>query len=141
MATAIEQSSHAPEVRPGSSRSFGIVFAAVFAIIALWPLIGLRQPRWWALAIAAAFAAIAAVKPDLLAPLNRLWFRFGMLLGRVVSPLVMGAVFFLCVTPTALILRLIGKDVLALRRDREARSYWIMRETPGPAPETMKNQF
>ena len=128
-------------VKTSSDRSFGIVFAIVFAIIGLWPLLADGGVRWWSLAIALGFAAVAIARPGLLAPLNRLWFRFGLLLNSIVSPLVMGLLFYLIITPFALFMRLTGKDLLHLRRDPEAASYWIQREPPGPAPETIKNQF
>jgi hypothetical protein len=141
MATAIERSAVEQDIRPGSDRSFGFVFAIVFAIVGLWPLMGGHGVRWWALGIAAAFAIVAVVKADLLRPLNWLWFRFGMLLARIVNPLVMGAVFFLCVTPIGLIMRARRKDLLSLRWRREDKSYWIMREAGRPANESMKKQF
>ena len=128
-------------VKGSSDRSFGIVFAAVFAIIALWPLVGDSGVRWWALAIALGFAAVATVRPGLLAPLNQLWLKFGLLLNRIVSPLVMGLLFYLIITPFGLFMRLRGKDLLHLKHDPEARSYWILREPPGPSPETIKNQY
>jgi predicted membrane metal-binding protein len=127
--------------RPGSERSFGLVFAAVFTIVGLWPLLGSDAPRWWSCGVAIAFAAIALAYPRVLAPLNLIWFRFGMLLHRIVSPIVLGVLFFAAVMPTGLIMRLLGKDVLHLRRDPDAASYWIERDPHGPAPETMKNQF
>ncbi|MDP6390627.1 MAG: SxtJ family membrane protein [Alphaproteobacteria bacterium] len=128
-------------VETSSDRSFGLVFAAVFAVIGLWPLVDGGAPRWWAIGVAAAVAAAAALRPAVLAPLNRLWTRFGLLLHRIVNPLVMGLLFFLVVTPTGLLMRLFGKDLLRLRRDAAAASYWIERDPPGPAPDTMKNQF
>jgi hypothetical protein len=127
--------------RPGSDRSFGFVFAAVFTLVALWPLIGGHAPRWIALSIAAAFGLIAITAPWLLRPLNYIWFRFGLLLHSVVSPLVMGGVFFLCVVPMGVIMRLLGKNLLSLERQPDLASYWIVRTTPGPKPETMKRQF
>ena len=130
------------EVIQGSSeRSFGLVFAVVFAIIGLWPLTGDGPVRWWSLAIGLGFAGVAVVRPALLAPLNRLWFKFGLLLNRIVSPLVMGLLFYLVITPFALVMRALGKDLLRLKRDPVAESYWIAREPPGPAPETIKNQY
>lgn len=129
------------EVRRSSDRSFGVVFAAAFLVIALFPLVRGGEPRLWALAVAAAFLGAALIRPALLAPLNRLWFRFGLLLGRVTNPLIMGLVFFLVITPMAVIMRLRGKDPLRLRPDREAKSYWIERVPPGPAPASMTNQF
>ena len=129
------------EVKTGSERAFGIVFSSVFSIIGLWPLIDGSAPRFWALALGALFLAAALVAPGVLAPLNRLWFRFGMLLHRIASPLAMALLFYLTVTPTALILRLAGKDPLRLKFDRAAKSYWIARTPPGPAPESLRNQF
>ena len=98
------------EVKSSSNRSFGFVFAVVFALIGMWPLIGGHAARLWALAIAAAFLLIALVRPKLLAPGNRLWTRFGLVLHRVVNPLIMGLIFFLAVTPTALVMRALGKE-------------------------------
>lgn len=126
---------------PGSERGFGLVFATVFAIIAAWPLMSGGGVRWWAAAVAGAFLVLALVVPQLLAPLNRLWFRFGLVLHRVVTPVIMGILFFLTVLPTGLMLRLFRKDPLSLRFDPAAKSYWIAREPPGPSPETMRNQF
>ena len=129
------------KVEGSSDRSFGFVFAAVFTLIGLWPLMGGGQVRIWALGIAAAFAVVVLARPGLLAPLNRLWTRFGLLLHKVVSPLIMGMLFYLTVTPIGLLMRAFGKDPLRLRPDPDAASYWIERDPPGPAPETMKNQF
>ena len=129
------------DVKSGSERSFGIVFCVVFAIIALWPLLDGGDIRIWASLTAAGFLAVALVRPSLLRPLNRLWFKFGMLLSKVVSPLVMGLVFYTTVTPIGLILRVSGKDLLGLRFAKESESYWVRRDPPGPAPETMRQQF
>ncbi|HSM42671.1 MAG TPA: SxtJ family membrane protein [Afifellaceae bacterium] len=123
----------------GSERNFGLVFATVFGVIGLWPLIGGNPVRIWSLAIAAVFLVLAFALPAVLRPLNLLWFRFGLLLGRIVAPIVMALIFYVAVTPTALIMRLLGKDLLRLRFDRDAATCWIAREK---APETsMKNQF
>jgi predicted membrane metal-binding protein len=124
-----------------SERSFGIVFAAVFLIIALWPLIHWQPPRPWALAIAALFGLAALFAPRVLAPLNRLWFRFGLVMHRVMSAVVLTALFFLTVVPIGLIYRALGKDPLRLKIDRRQASYWINREPPGPPPASMANQF
>jgi hypothetical protein len=129
------------ETGPGSNRSFGLVMAAAAAIFGCLPLLRLAPPHWWLIGIAVAFAAFALVVPRALYPLNYLWFRLGLLLHRVMSPLIIGAVFFLCVTPIGLILRLVGKDVLSLRRRADLASYWIARDPPGPEPGTMTNQF
>jgi predicted membrane metal-binding protein len=127
--------------KTSSDRSFGLVFAAVFAIVTIWPLIHGEDIRWWSLAIAAAFLVIALAIPRILHPLNRAWTAFGLLLHRIVSPVIMGAIFFVAVTPIALLMRLFGKIPLQLRFDPKAASYWIVRTPPGPAGDTMKNQF
>lgn len=129
------------EVEGSSDRSFGFVFAVVFAIIGAWPLLASGGPRWWAFGIAAAFAAVAVVMPSLLAGLNRLWMKFGLLLAKVVSPIALGILFYLVFTPIGLVMRLAGKDPLRLKAEPEAKSYWIDREPPGPAPQSMTNQF
>jgi hypothetical protein len=141
MATVLEPSvARGPEPE-SSDRSFGFVFAGVFAIIGCLPLLHLAAPRWWALGIALAFGLAAVVWPQILHPLNRLWLALGRLLHRVVSPLLMGAIFFIVVTPIAWIMRLRGKDVLSLGRRSDLSSYWIARETQPPASEAMKRQF
>lgn len=124
-----------------SDRSFGIVFAVVFAVIGLLPLVTLRMPRWWAVGIGAGFLVLAMLAPRVLAPLNQVWLRFGLLLHRVVSPIALGIVFFGVVTPMGVIMRLAGKDLLRLRSDASAPSYWIDRQPPGPAPESLRDQF
>ena len=129
------------ELRPGSDRNFGLVMAAAAAIFGCLPLLRLAAPHWWLIGVAVAFAALALVIPRALYPLNYVWFRLGLLLHRVMSPLIMGVVFFLCVTPIAWIMRLRGKDVLSLSRRPDLSSYWIPRRPPPPAAETMKLQF
>jgi hypothetical protein len=128
-------------VHIGKDRSFGIVFAVVFTVVGLWPLIDGDPVRLWSLGIAAAFLAIAIVRPALLHPLNRAWMAFGRMLHAIVSPVALGVVFYLAVWPTALFARLTGKDPLRRRFDPTADSYWIDREPPGPDPESMRNQF
>ena len=115
--------------------------AVVFVIIGLLPLLSEEPVRWWAWIAAALFCGLAFARPTLLAPLNRLWFRFGLLLNRITSPLLMGLFFFGMITPYGCVLRWLGKDLLRLRFDPSAKSYWIERKPPGPAPETIKRQF
>lgn len=129
------------DVKSGSDRSFGIVFCIVFAVIGLWPVLDGGFPRVWALAIGIAFFVVALAWPRWLAPLNRLWTRFGLLISRFTAPIVMAFVFFTTVTPIALIMRLVGKDPLHLRRNSGSESYWIARSPPGPLKGTMKKQF
>jgi ABC-type uncharacterized transport system permease subunit len=129
-------------VETSSPRSFGIVFAVVFAVIAVWPLVfGRGDPRWWAAIIALLFALLAAVRPSLLSTPNRWWAAFGLLLGRIVSPIVLGLLFYLVFTPMGWALRAMGKDPMRLKRDAGASTYWIERQPPGPPPESLNNQF
>ena len=125
----------------GSDRSFGIVMAAVLAAVTLlnawhsgrlWP---------WTGGIAAVFLATGLLRPSLLNPLNRAWLKFGLLLHAVVNPVVMALLYFGTVLPTGLVMRILGKDLLRLKQQPDADSYWIAREPPGPLPETMKDQF
>ena len=121
-----EDLTHGDEVKAGSERSFGIVFAVVFTIIGLFPLLDGGAPHIWAISVAGVFLALAFVAPRLLAPLNRGWFLFGMVLHKVV-------------TPIGLLMRAFGKKPLDLDFDRNADSYWVHRSTP--KPESMKRQF
>jgi nitrate reductase NapE component len=125
------------KVKPGSNRSFGITFACVLLIVAIWPLWSGGHVRIWALIAALAFAVVAFVAPDLFAPLNRAWFWVGQALHRVVNPVLMALIYFGSVVPTGLVLKLLGKDPLRLQRDRAAASYWVPRDPPGP----MTKQF
>ncbi len=136
-----ERLSAAQDIRGSSDRSFGIVMAVVFGIIGVWPLLSVEPPRWWAVIAAALFCSLAFLRPAWLAPLNRLWFKFGLLLNKITSPLVMGLLFYGLITPYAYILRWSGKDLLRLRLDPSADNYWIERKPPGPAPETIKRRF
>jgi predicted membrane metal-binding protein len=132
-----------PDAVPmGSDRNFGLVFAGVFLVVAL-----LRSrhgfDQWTMVWIAASVAmlAIALLAPRLLHPLNKLWFRLGLVLHKIVSPLVMGMIFFAVVTPIGLIMRLLGKRPLNLAFEPEAETYWIARTPPGPKPATFQNQY
>ena len=124
-----------------SDRAFGLTLAAVFAVIGMVRLVlGHSYWEWW-FGAAVVMLAFALAWPAVLAPLNRLWLRLGLVLYRVVNPVVMGLVFFSTVLPIGLVMRALGKDPLRLRREPAAESYWIVREPPGPEPDTMKNQF
>ena len=125
------------EIKIGSNKSFGIVFFIVFLLIAIYPLINNGELRIWSLIIAIIFLILGLINSKVLTPLNKLWIKFGLLLGKVISPLIMGIIFFLVVTPTALIMRIIGKDLLNLKFNKD-KSYWI--EKTGPKSK-MKNQF
>jgi hypothetical protein len=139
MATVLDPNVDRDPAPESSDRSFGFVFAVVFALIAGSPLWSGGPLRWWALGLAAAFALVAVAQPRILHPLNRAWLALGHLLHLVVSPIVMGAVFFLCVTPIGWIMRLRGKDVLSLSRRSALSSYWITRDQA--QAQSMKNQF
>ena len=128
-------------VKQGSDRSFGIVFSIVFVIVALWPLWDGGAPHIWAFIVAAVFLGAALAWPRLLGPLNRLWLAFGALLHRIVSPIFMAVLFYVTITPMGLIMRMLGKRPIPMDFDKTKDSYWIEREPPGPAPDTMKNQF
>jgi len=125
------------DVKVGSNRSFGIVFFVVFLLISLYPLINSENVRLWSLAVSCIFLILGILNSNLLSPLNKIWFKFGILLGRIISPIVMGIIFFLVVTPIAFIMRLLGKDLLNLKYN-DNQSYWI--EKSGPKSK-MKNQF
>lgn len=125
----------------GSDRGFGLVFAALCAGIGTFPLLGGGPPRVWALTVAGGFLLLAFLRAGWLAPLRRAWFRFGMLMQRLLSPVVLALIYFGVVTPVGLLRRAFGTDPLARRFDPEARSYWIRREPPGPAPESLSRQF
>ena len=125
------------EIKIGSNKSFGIVFFIVFLLVAIYPLINNSEIRIWSLITAVIFLILGLTNSKVLTPLNKLWFKFGLLLGRVISPLIMGIIFFLVVTPTALIMRIIGKDLLSLKFNNK-KSYWI--EKTGPKSK-MKDQF
>src|SRR5580704_4564003 len=122
----------------GSDRSFGIVMAAAFAVVTalngwhagrLWP---------WTAGLSALLLVAALARAQVLNPLNRLWLRFGLLLHRVVNPVVMALVFYGAVWPTGLVMRWMGRDLLRLKLEPDAASYWIVRQPPGPSPETMR---
>ena len=138
---AHESFNRGQKITIGSNRTFGFVFFCVFIVIALLPLQAGVSPRWWALVIAGVLAALAALCPSVLYPLNVGWSRVGFFIGRFVSPVVFGLLFFLVVTPTALFMRLAKKDSLRRRHDFEAPSYWLHRRPPGPDPSSRRKQF
>ena len=125
------------EIKIGSNRSFGIVFFFVFLLIGLYPLINNQDIRLWSLAISIVFLILGIFDSKILNPFNKLWFKFGIFLGKIISPLIMGIIFFLVVTPIGLLMRILGKDLLNLKYNNN-KSYWI--EKDGPKSK-MKNQF
>ena len=125
------------DVKIGSNRSFGIVFFVVFLIIAIYPLINGGELRLWSLIISIIFLILGLLNSKILNQLNKLWFKFGILLGKIISPLVMGTIFFLVVTPIGLLMRLLNKDLLNLKFNKSS-SYWIEKTE---SKSKMKNQF
>ena len=126
------------KVKIGSNRSFGLIFFVVFLTISLWPLASEGSIRIWSNIISIIFLILGLINSKFLTPLNILWFKFGMILGAIISPIVMGIVFFLVVTPIGLILRIMGKDLLNKKYDKEKETYWIKRNA---SIGTMKRQF
>ena len=129
------------DVVMGSERSFGLVFAALFAAIAFLPLLKAGGTRWWSLAVAVALLALALLSPAVLKPLNLIWFKFGLLLGRVTTPIMMGLLYALTVVPIGIFLRATGHDLLRLKRRADLKSYWIERDPSPNANGSMRRQF
>ena len=125
------------DLKIGSNKSFGIVFFIVFLLIAIYPLINNGELRIWSLVVAITFFILGLVNSKVLTPLNKLWFKFGLLLGKIVSPLIMGIIFFFVVTPIGLIMKLFGKDLINLKYHSKD-TYWIDKNGP---KSKMKNQF
>src|SRR5262245_49401713 len=136
-----ERMTREDQIEGTSNRRFGLTFAGIFLLFALWPLVRNRPVRSWALVVAILFFAAALLAPRSLDLLNRVWFAIGMMLHRVAHPAVMALLFFATITPLGLLMRTLGKDPLRLRCDPSASTYWIDRRPPGPAPNTMIRQF
>ena len=129
------------KVNIGTERNFGIVFAVIFTIVGVAPLYHGGIVRYWALALSVAFLICAFAAPRLLRPLNRLWFKFGILLHHVVNPIIMGGLYFGAVVPMGLLIRALKKDLLNLKIEKAVASYWIRRDPPAPPPGGMTKQF
>ena len=119
-----------------TNKNFGLTFFIVFLIISLWPLMHNEQIRVWSLLIAFIFLILGMLNSKILTPLNTTWFKFGLFLGKIISPIVMGIIFFLIVTPISIIMKIFGKDLLNLKYNNQ-KSYWV--EKTGPKSK-MKNQ-
>jgi saxitoxin biosynthesis operon SxtJ-like protein len=128
-------------IQGASNRALGLTFGAVLLIVGLYPWAFGNPVRWWSIVASTAFVLVAFVVPGVLGPLNKAWTRLGLLLHRITSPIVLGIMFFAVVTPTGLLMRLLGKDLLRLRMEPDSPSYWIDRQPPGPKPDTLPNQF
>lgn len=130
------------EILMGSEKSFGLVFAALFTFVGFFPLLfGGGSIRIWALAVAGSLMLLAYFFPKFLQTPNRLWFRFGLLLNRVMSPVIMGLIFICAVIPTGLIMRALGKDLLREKMDDQATSYWLTPDSEHHRTSSMRNQF
>ena len=125
------------DVKIGSNRSFGIVFFIVFLLISLYPIINDENIRYWSLIVSLIFLILGFLNSKILTPLNKIWFKFGIFLGRIISPFIMGIIFFFVVTPTGLLMRIFKKDLLNLKFNN-GKSYWIEKTEP---KSKMKNQF
>ena len=129
---------HESKIRISSNRNFGLVFFFVFLIVGLFPLLTEEPFRIWSIVIAIIFLILGLMNSKLLTPLNKLWFKFGLFLGSIVSPIVMGIVFFFIITPTGFVMKIMGKDLLNKKKDNDKKSYWINRSK---TKSTMKQQF
>jgi hypothetical protein len=125
------------DIKISSNKSFGIVFFIVFLLITFYPLINQKDIRIWSLVISLIFLTLGLLNSEILTPFNKIWFKFGIILGNLVSPIIMGVVFFIIVTPTAIIMRILGKDLLNLKKNNK-KTYWIERSK---IKSKMKNQF
>ena len=125
------------DIKIGSNRSFGIVFFVVFLLIGFWPILSGNELRIWSILISLIFLILGILNSKVLTPLNKAWFRFGVFLGNFVSPIIMGIIFFLVVTPIGLLMKLLGKDLINLKKNNE-KTYWIRRNKK---KSSMKNQF
>ena len=128
-------------VKLPSNRSFGLVFTVVFLIVGLAPLVKRAEVRWWAVVLGSLFLILGLLNSPVLTPLNRVWMKFGLLLHHIVSPVILGILFFAVFTPMAWMFRILGKDPMRRALDNNAASYWIIRDPPGPSRQSMQNQF
>ena len=125
------------DVKIGSSRSFGIVFFIVFLIVAFYPIVNDQNIRLWSLIVSSIFLILGLINSKILIPFNKIWFKFGIFLGKIISPIIMAIIFFLVVTPIGLLMRILGKDLLNLKYNNN-KSYWTKKSEP---KSKMKNQF
>ena len=129
------------DIKVSSNRSFGMVFTLFFLVVGIWQISAEKSLGWYFFASALLFFIVAITFPSLLGPFNRAWFKFGLLLGQAVNPVILGLVFFLVVTPIGIVRRLLGKDSLHLKTKPNLKSYWIDRNPPGPKLGSMTKQF
>ena len=125
------------KIKMGSNKSFGIVFFIVFLIIAFWPFVSFSMFKIWPLIISIIFLILGLMNSKILSPLNKIWFKFGILLGSIVSPIVMSIIFFVIITPIGIIMKILGKDLLNKKYNKQ-NSYWIIKDN---SKNSMKQQF
>jgi len=125
------------EIKISSNKSFGVVFFIVFFLFGIWPALKGNDIRYWSISLSLIFLILGLLNSKLLSPLNRLWFKFGIILGNFIAPIIMGLVFFLVVTPIGLIMKLLGKDLINLKKNND-KTYWIEKKE---IKTSMKNQF
>ena len=125
------------EIKISSNKSFGVVFFIVFFLFGIWPALKGNDVRYWSIFLSLIFLILGLLNSKLLSPLNRLWFKFGIILGNFIAPIIMGLVFFLVVTPIGLIMKLFGKDLINLKKNKD-KTYWIEKKE---IKTSMKNQF
>ncbi|GHA15816.1 hypothetical protein GCM10008090_26780 [Arenicella chitinivorans] len=137
------EKSHTPAAapKPLENRTFGLIFAGIFLVITLFPLLSGNAPRMWSLYVSGGFSALAILLPVALTPLNFAFQKFGMLMHKITNPILMGLVFFLTVLPTGLVLKVLGKDPMRRKLDANAETYWIKREQHLINKESFDNQF
>jgi hypothetical protein len=141
MTGAHENFSRQETVRRSSNRTFGLVLASFFFLVASLPLLRGHAVRWWALPLSAAFLVAGVLTPKVLGPLNQVWTALGIALHKITNPVILGIFFYLVFAPFGWVLRRMGKDFLRLRPAPQAESYWIPRQPPGPASASMSKQF
>ena len=128
-------------IDPPSNRSFGWVFTTFFTLVGAYSLWRAGTTYPWMFGLAAVTAVVTLLSPGWLAPLNRIWMKFGELLHHVVSPVVLGVIFYGVFTPVAMVMRMAGRDIMKRRFDQGAKTYWVKREPPGPAADSFRDQF
>ena len=126
------------KIKIGSNKGFGLTFFVVFLIVGAWPILNNEEFRIWSIILSFVFLVLGLINSKLLSPLNILWFKFGIMLGAIIAPIVMGIVFFVVVTPTGIIMKLLGKDLLGIKYNKSKKSYWVVEKKIN---NSMKNQF
>lgn len=137
----VKKATESATVKPLANRTFGLIFAIIFFVIACLPIISGGQIRFWALFVAIAFCVTSLLFPKTLTPLNLLWAKFGLLMHKIVNPILMGLIFFIAVLPTGIIIRLLGKDPMHRKFDSDSASYWIQRAPESLPKDSFDNQF